>query len=123
MQARIARGYLGGASEWHRAAIVFAFTKEPKVGGVNQYNKEDSGKTRDHRLSFTAFAKLGYAGLKDRDTVAQYWHQWNWAISGIAYGEAKFHNVFCIFRNQIFNRPKKRPPSSASAFAGLFRIQ
>jgi hypothetical protein len=95
MQARIARGYLGGASEWHRAAIVFAFTESGQGAHFSKHTRENP------RMSFSNFAALGYAGLKDRDTVAQYWHQWSWAVSGIAYGEAKFRELFCIFRNQI----------------------
>jgi excisionase family DNA binding protein len=68
------------AKEWTRAAIVHAFT-QPGTGGPRRRQPAISD-----RLSFTAFAQLGIAGLRSDSTVGKYRAAWQDAIDA---GEAK----------------------------------
>lgn len=61
------------ASEWQRAALVWAFTEEGKPGP-----KKDLP-TNGH-LSVSSFAALEINGLTKRDTVAKYRKAWKLAI-------------------------------------------
>lgn len=65
-------GELVTASEWERAAIVWAFTYE----GKNQ----NRACTDLCKRSLSDFAKLGIAGLESRNTVAKYRKAWALAI-------------------------------------------
>lgn len=63
-------GELVTASEWKRAAIVWAFTEEVGRGKMP---------TNGH-LSVSSFAALEINGLTKRDTVAKYRKAWKLAI-------------------------------------------
>lgn len=56
------------ASEWQRAAIVYAFTTTDATG---RGNRSSSG-----LLSIHAFAELGVAGLRSRESVRRYRNAW-----------------------------------------------
>ncbi len=85
---------LGGivtASEWERAAIVFAFTEvADKDGGRKPATSS--------RLSPNEFAELGIIGLKSKDTVRKYHVAWQDAIDA---GEA-----LPIGPGDVFNEPE-----------------
>lgn len=66
-----ALGTLLTAKEWHRAAVVWAFTRDLKGRPKSDGNPS---------LSIAAFAKLGITGLKNRETVAAYRKVWQDAI-------------------------------------------
>lgn len=63
-------GELVTASEWKRAAIVWAFTEEVGRGKMP---------TNGH-LSISQFARLEVNGLTKRDTVAKYRKAWKYAM-------------------------------------------
>lgn len=67
------------ASEWHRAAIVYAFTRD------GQGKRTDLGTSSDFTgsssLNVTEFAALGIAGLKSDQTVRTYRKAWQAAIN------------------------------------------
>ena len=65
------------ASEWERAAIVYAFTEEGTPGRHHSANNS--------RLNFTQFSKLGIVGLKSKDTVSKFHANWQAAVDA---GEA-----------------------------------
>lgn len=61
------------ASEWQRAAIVWAFTEEGKPGpGV---------RTTSSAISIREFGRLGVSGLKSQDTVRKFRKAWAQAIA------------------------------------------
>ncbi len=67
---------LGGivtASEWERAAIVYAFTEVSATDGKHL-------PANSSRMSVSEFAKLGFHGLKSKDTVRKYHQNWQAAI-------------------------------------------
>ena len=73
---------LGGivtASEWERAAIVYAFTEVSKPGPKSSLNNERT------TMSFVEFAKLGFVGLKSSNTVSKFHANWQAAVDA---GEA-----------------------------------
>jgi hypothetical protein len=55
--------------EYERSALVFAFTR-PSQGQRSDLSR------KGEKLTFTAFAKLGIAGLRKADTVAAYHQAW-----------------------------------------------
>lgn len=63
------------ASEWRRAAIVFAFTSTEKRGGPRAANRTSSS-----AVSAREFAEMGVAGLRSQDTVRRYRNAWQTAI-------------------------------------------
>ncbi|HTF54798.1 MAG TPA: hypothetical protein VK735_45770 [Pseudonocardia sp.] len=68
------------AKEWERAAIVHAFTRNDGKGRPEKMS--DSG---HFPATVADFAKLGFAGLKKRATVATYRKRWQEAIeAGLA---------------------------------------
>lgn len=67
-------GEIVTASEWERAAIVYAFTEAPGQG------KRTDLSTSREVLSFEQFAKLKIHGLRSRDTVKLYRDRWTEAI-------------------------------------------
>ncbi len=67
-------GELVTATEWQRAALVFAFTYEGRPGGRSTGQECSVAKTLDE------FAKLGLAGLSSRTTVRRYRAAWKLAI-------------------------------------------
>ena len=68
-------GALLQASEWERAAIVYAFTHVSELGG-NQHSEGHNNKT----LSMNEFAAKGIVGLKTDVTVRKYHLAWQDAI-------------------------------------------
>lgn len=70
------------ARKWEKAAIVYAYTKPPKEG-----RPETGGKppvttvgTIQFPCSYSDFASLGIAGLRDRHAVALYRERWSEAM-------------------------------------------
>ncbi|WP_074303016.1 hypothetical protein [Mycobacteroides abscessus] len=71
-------GELITASEWQRAALVWAFTEEGKPGP-----KKDL--PTNGRISISDFAGMKISGLTKRDTVSKYRRAWSQAIAdGVA---------------------------------------
>jgi hypothetical protein len=70
------------AKHWERAAIVFAFTTDDRNG----CRPDLAGNSARFPLSPTEFARLGFAGLRDRETVARYRQAWQSAVDA---GDAK----------------------------------
>ena len=69
-------GELISATEWKRAAIVWAFTEEGTAGRPsNEVNVVKS----DH-ISIQAFAEMGISGLASRNTIKKYRKAWQRAI-------------------------------------------
>lgn len=64
------------ASEWQRAALVWAFTTGENKGGRGK-NLPTNG-----QVSISSFAALEISGLTKRDTVAKYRKAWKLAIEG-----------------------------------------
>jgi hypothetical protein len=60
------------ARSWQRAAIVYAFTEPPGQGARTSRNSA--------KLTPSAFAKLGIAGLRNAETVRTYHGHWQYAI-------------------------------------------
>ena len=60
-------GELVTASEWKRAAIVWAFTKEGEKGRK---------RTTSGAFSVRAFADLAISGLSSQDTIRKYRKAW-----------------------------------------------
>ncbi|QIS16475.1 hypothetical protein [Nocardia arthritidis] len=67
-------GELVTATEWQRAALVFAFTYEGRPGGRSTGQESPVAKSIDE------FAKLALAGLKSRNSVRKYRRAWALAI-------------------------------------------
>ncbi len=84
------------ASQWERAAIVYAFTEEGEVGG----DPTTAAKVRSDLgvMSFREFAALGIVGLKSKNTVLKYHEAWQSAIDD---GEA-----LPIAPGDAFNEPE-----------------
>ncbi len=84
------------ASQWERAAIVYAFTQEGEVGG----DPTTAAKVRSDLgvMSFREFAALGIVGLKSKNTVLKYHEAWQSAIDD---GEA-----LPIAPGDAFNEPE-----------------
>ncbi|MGA7051337.1 MAG: hypothetical protein WBZ37_08670 [Mycobacterium sp.] len=66
-------GELVTASEWKRAAIVWAFTREGKPGPRADLSTSE-------QISVSDFAELGVSGLASRTTVTKYRKAWAKAI-------------------------------------------
>jgi hypothetical protein len=71
-----ALGELATATEWARAAIVWAWVK-PGEQGDNRFTVEVNS---DH-YNARQFARLGFAGLSSHATVMRYHEAWEWAMS------------------------------------------
>lgn len=67
------------ASEWERAAIVYAFTYMHEHGGDRSKVNNDLG------MSFAEFAIMGFVGLKSKNTVQKFYENWQAAVDA---GEA-----------------------------------
>jgi hypothetical protein len=70
------------AKRWERAAIVWAFTTNEDKGGQPSTGR-NSGQ---YPMPVREFARLGFAGLRDRETVARYRAFWQTAVDS---GDAK----------------------------------
>lgn len=70
---------LATATQWERAAIVFAYTRGDDKGGRPTANPLTSEQVSD-RLTITAFAAEGYHGLGSRNTIAAYRTNWEAAM-------------------------------------------
>ncbi|SII58004.1 Uncharacterised protein [Mycobacteroides abscessus subsp. abscessus] len=66
-------GELITASEWQRAALVWAFTED-------QQGKRTTSVTSD-RSSMVEFAKLGVSGLRSVNSIKKYRRAWSQAIA------------------------------------------
>lgn len=65
------------ARQWERAAIVWAFTTSDDPGGRPSKTVRKSGQ---FPVPIREFARLGFAGLSDKDTVLGYRAAWQSAI-------------------------------------------
>jgi hypothetical protein len=74
------------AKEWHRAAIVYAFTRP---GGRGPGADPDAATAESDSLSVPAFAALGLQGLNSHVTVTRYRRAWQWAMDQGAAEEAR----------------------------------
>jgi len=66
------------AKAWERAAIVYAFTTDDDPGG--RPTRETRPEVGRFPTSITAFAGMGFHGLRSRETVARYRKTWQRAI-------------------------------------------
>jgi hypothetical protein len=69
-------GRLLTATEWHRAAIVYAFTRNGQGERTDRTSLRATG-----GLTFTALAKQGIVGLRAPETVSRYRDAWQSAIA------------------------------------------
>ncbi|CPR33704.1 Uncharacterised protein [Mycobacteroides abscessus] len=67
-------GELITASEWQRAALVWAFTQEGKPGPPGD-------RTTSGPISINDFTRQGISGLKSKETVRKYRRAWSKAIA------------------------------------------
>ena len=68
------------ARKWEKAAIVWAYVHCYELGEAHRPAKGAKTSTFDKPYTPEAFAALGIAGLRSKDTVRFYWEQWQNAI-------------------------------------------
>lgn len=74
-------GKLLTASQWDRAAIVWAYVHcEQAPGGDRQSTIAKNSNASDKPYTPESFAALGFAGLRSKDTVRAHWKRWQEAV-------------------------------------------